>query len=167
LAPAKLDHLIYGYTAGLGRGATWALDQGIRAMGGGGAPKPSSGWDRTPGIGVFYRKSPNADAQSFQDFYNARKDLDGALRSVSEYRGSGDHEKANKRMAQLDKKYGGNALFMHGNITHATSSLKLYATRVNYIFASRTLTPDEKREQLRDTYADMLRVVRNALGKEE
>ena len=79
----------------------------------------------------------------------------------------GDYEKADARMETLDKKYGGNASFVHGSITHATSSLKYYATQVNTIFASRTLTPDQKREQLRDTYAEMLRVVRNALGKEE
>jgi len=164
LAPAKFDHLVYGYTGGLGRGVVSALDVGIDALVGGGPSSPAGGLARAPLASAFYRETPRADAQSFQEFYETRDALNGALRSVDTYRSS-DRSKADARLKALNQKYGGNARRMDSKIAFAEKGLKADGKQVNATFASVTLTPEQKRQQLNRIYERMLGRVRQALGK--
>ncbi|MCE5247953.1 DEAD/DEAH box helicase family protein [bacterium] len=165
MAPAKFDHLVYGYTAGLGRGIEGATDAGLSATGIAKDKRPSGGLARAPFVSAFYRETPRADAQSFQEFYETRDALRGALRSVDEYRASGDTAKAKARTRELDAEYGGDARLTAARIAFAETRLRTLSQQVNKAFEDPRLSPDDRRAKLNALYARMLNVVRQGLGK--
>ncbi len=160
IAPAVLDHLIYGYGAGFAQGVTKALDPVL-----GGKSKPSGGPAGWPLVGAFYRDAPRTDAESLQRFYELRGAFAGAEGSVRRYAKSGDTDRAQARLQQLVQDYGGNAAAVKDRIHEADTALKEVRDSVNQVFENAKMTPDQKRDELARLADLMVNLARYGLGE--
>lgn len=161
LAPAKLDHLIYGYGAGLARGVVQGVDPVF-----GGKSRPSSGAAGAPGLGAFYRDAPRNDAESLQRFYRLRDEIAGATGSVKRYEEAGDRARADARRQKARTELGADIGTVVGRVHAADGLLKQLRDQVNAVFASPTLSATDKRTRLDTLYLQMLDVARAGLGKQ-
>lgn len=154
LSPAKIDTLIYGYTAGVGQGAMDAVDLAV------GSHKPAGGPGRWPGVGAIFRPLASSDAETFTEFYNARDALAGLKSSVKQYRELG---KADQAQALLEKNR--KLAPFEARVPAADRQLKDFRDAVNQVFANTTMTPEQKRTALDGLYLQMLNIARQGLGK--
>lgn len=156
LSPAKIETLIYGYTAGVGSGTL----QGIDLLTPGSGSTLSSDPGHWPVVGSLYRAQVSSDAQSLTDFYEARDRLNGVKGSLTRYRQQG-------QSAQADTLRTDNADLLHreGAIRGTDAQLKAQRSQVNRIFANPALTPAQKRQQLDAVYRRMRQAARRALGQ--
>lgn len=164
LAPAKLDHLIYGYGAGLASGAVQGVDS-IAAKLGLVPKKPAGGPGQLPLVGTFYRDTVGADANSLEEFYRLRDRLAGAKGSITRYEKSGQTEQAAARQQTALKDFGPNAAAIDQRVRAADQLLKEAREAVNQVFAQPALDPDEKKELLDRLYEQMIDHARAGLGK--
>lgn len=155
VSPAKLEMIIYGYTAGVGQGALRAADPFL------GSKKPAGGAGQLPGIGALYRPLATSDAQSLSDFYTSRDALAGLKASVKEWRAMGDNDRADRAIAAARPQFGK----IEGRLGPGESAIKRFRTDVNRVFADPQLTPAQKRKALDVLYLDMLQIARAALGR--
>ncbi len=156
LSPAKIEVLIYGYTAGVGRG----ILQGIDALTTEGQKKPASGWSQWPGIGAFYRAQATSDAQSLTDFYDARDRLAGVKASIKRLQAAKDVAGARALMEAHRE-----LLRRQGAINATDRQLTAQRKTITAIFESPTMTPAEKRVRLDAAYLAARRAARRALGQ--
>lgn len=161
LAPAKLDHLIYGYGAGLAKDAVTGIDAIL-----GSKAKPDRGAAGLPGVSAFYRETPRNEAESLQRFYELRDKIAGAEGSVKRYTAAGDTVRAEDRRAQARKDFGANVDAVVERVKEADRQLKELRDGVNAVFASSAFTPADKRQRLNRLYTQMLDVARQGLGKQ-
>lgn len=156
VSPAKVDTLIYGYTAGVGQGV---LEYGLDPLLGA-SHRPAGGPGRWPAIGTLYRPNATAEAESLTEFFTARDALAGLKASVKQYRDMGREDRAqalvakNRRLAPFE-----------AGIPAAERQLKDLRDGINQVFASKTLLPEEKRQALDALYLQMIQIARTALGK--
>lgn len=156
LSPAKIETLVYGYGAGVGRGVEDAIDTVFPGK----RPMPSSGPARLPGIGAFYRPPATSEAESLTEFYDARDALTGLKGSVKRWHEAGDDARARKEIEKYRYLQPREAA-----IKEADKELKERSAAVNKIFADPTHTPAEKRQALDRVYLDMIQIARAAMGK--
>jgi hypothetical protein len=154
LSPAKIDTLIYGYTAGVGQGALAGIDVAS------GSAKPAGGPGRWPGVGTIYRPLATSDAETFQEFFTARDALAGLKASVKQYRELGKEDRA-KALVEKNRKLAPFEM----SVPAGDKQLKDLRDAVNQVFATPKLTPEEKRQALDALYLRMLNIARAALGK--
>lgn len=153
-SPAKIETLIYGYTAGVGRGVLAAGDVVL------GGDRPSGGIDQWPGIGDFYRAQATSDAQELTDFYEARDTLNGVQQSIKRWRAAGQTARIRQEQdAHHD------LIVRTGAIRGTEAQLKNQRATLERIWANPGLTPAQKQQQLADTYRRMRQAARRALGR--
>ena len=97
---ASVDHLIQGYTAGIGRYVTDTIDKGIHLVSDPDTPPtPIQGnWlTNTWGLkGIFRGPSMSGSAASLADFYRLRERVDGAVASYNDLVDRGREDAADK-----------------------------------------------------------------------
>jgi hypothetical protein len=166
VAPAILDHLIYGYTAGFGRGVVSGIDQGLRVTGQ--APTkglPSAPSQQLPVVGNYLRdRSFGASARSIQDIYDLSDAIATVEQGVKADRKHGDIESAKARIADARADL---PWQRRGAILSARQQLKDLSPRIKAIYAAppARMTPAQKRQQLDRIYEQMVAISRRALGR--
>lgn len=165
IPPAKLDHLIYGYGAGLVSGAVQGLDKGAEAVGLLDKKKPAGGAGRWPVVGAFYRETPGADARSLEQFYRLRDRVEGAVGSVRRLEKTDDEATAAKRKGEAQKEFGPDASLTLERVRATDKALTELRDDVNQVFENPRLDPDEKKELLDRLYERMVNAARAGLEK--
>src|SRR5207247_7729006 len=83
-SPAKIDNLVRGYTGGLGRYATGAVDQILRRVTGEAAPEEPAPKDKLahlPLIRAFVRQIASGEAESVEELYQNYTEAEGHRRT--------------------------------------------------------------------------------------
>lgn len=166
VAPAMLDHIIYGYTAGLGRSAVDTIDSGLRMTGQ--APTkgiPADASQRWPAVGAYLRdRSFGGSSRSIQDVYDLAQAIQTVENGAKNDREAGRPDAAAARIAagREDLPWDRRAAILSGQ-----KQLKEMGPRIRAIYAAppSDMTPAEKRERLDRLYEQMVAVSRRALGR--
>jgi hypothetical protein len=161
ISPLKVEHVFYGYTAGLGRASIWAGEKAAGAISGNKRNRPILSGADTPVIRAFATPEvPNSPA-SVAKFY---EDLD-ALRKLRDSRKSAvkipNGPAAGARELTADEK---TKLRRLESAAKQLSGLSARATQIQYDAA---LAPDEKRKQLTAIQKQKVNTARRALGLSE
>jgi hypothetical protein len=166
VAPANLDHLIFGYSASLGRIAVGAADLALRSLGiADPSRRPDRQMQQQPVIGNFLRtRSFGASSRSIQDIYDfstAVTDYEASRRVDSE---RGDDARARRRLEEHTQ-----AWWWPRRRLIAAERKKFTALgqRIREIYEAppSRLTSQQKREQLDRIYESMARGAARALGR--
>jgi predicted RNA methylase len=166
VSPSKIDHIAYGYFAGLGRAAMEAPSVLTRLSGQSSAP--AGGASDLPVVGTFFRpRALSAQATSLQDLYDFSERLSGAKRGMELYAKRGDYEQVKEIRQTLGPIVAGRPSLdvAARSINEGVRELKELRPQIDAIFASKTLTPQQKREQLDRVYEAMVQTARMALGR--
>jgi hypothetical protein len=166
VSPAKIDHILYGYTASMGRAATQVVtDPVVRLLQGKDAPAlPASPPQRWPVAGVFYRdESPSSRAESLQEFYDGLRALERYAADYRRWQQEDPAEAARFKAEQATQVW----FTRHREMRAAARRLQAHRTRIDGIYAAppERLTPPQKRERLNAVRAEMIAIARQALGK--
>jgi hypothetical protein len=167
VSPAKIDHVVFGYTAGFGRGVVeWGSDPLLRRAGL--APTknpPAVPSQRQPLVGVFVREAAySSSSQDIEDFYDQYEAMQGYQASVTRYLKAGDRARAETRKAQAAKE----PFFTHSaEIKAAAAAFKDVGKEIDRIYKAppAEMTPQQKRETLDRVYERMVDIARKALGR--
>jgi hypothetical protein len=165
MAPAKLDHLIYGYGGGLAGGVAQAADTVFETLGLA-RKKPAGGGGRWPFVGAFYREAAGSDAQSLQEFYRLRDRVTGAVQSLHRYEKTLEPGKLQERQQQAVQQFGPKPDEVRARVNQAAQTLSELRGGVDQVFANPRMTPAEKKELLDRLYEQMINVARHGLGKD-
>ncbi|MGE0590930.1 MAG: LPD38 domain-containing protein [Vicinamibacterales bacterium] len=166
VSPAKIDHIIFGYTAGLGRGTVGALDEGLSLVGI--APRknlPAKPTQQVPVVGRLRRDAAfESGSQSVQDLYDVAEAIAKVEGSVKRDLESGRRDSALARVAKAEQ-----ALPWQRReaIKAARKAFRDLGQRIDAIYAAppERLTPEAKRAQLDAVYRQMTSIARVALGR--
>lgn len=161
LAPAHVDHLIYGYTAGMGRGVTKGIDLALSATGVVKSKPQGRGLSDVPGLGSFVRGKTgvSATSASLTRLYRELEDLEGLKKGVKRYVEVGEPEKARRVMADSPE-----APARLHRLQQAATAIRAVRKDVDDVFKHPTLSSSEKRDLLDRAYEAMTNIARNALG---
>lgn len=156
--PSKIENLIYGYTAGLGRLTTEGIDSLIKEFKIVDAPPdPSMTASDIPGLRGFTQRFPSANTRSIERFY------DKYSRAKQEF--ESQRELAGKR---------GKSSLGAPDTTHPTdlkgmeakaNTLSAYRKMAKVIHEGKGISPEAKRDALDRIYMSMINVARDGLGK--
>lgn len=162
MPPAIIDHLVYSYGAGLARGVvSEAIDPALRMIGGRDqAIAPARSAQSLPGVGAFVRDAAGTDAMSIAELYALRDRLRAVPSTVKRYEAEGSHDKAEAFANRYP-----NRLAEQRRVNAAAETIKDLRDRVSSIYASKTLSPGAKREQLDRALEGMVNAARKGLGK--
>lgn len=159
VAPAKVEHLIYGYFAGLGSAALQA--PGMLARVSGRSTAPAGTMSDVPVVGSFYRdRRVSSQATSLQDLYDASELLNASVRAAKIYIRSGERGKVDEirtRVGALGSR--------KTRIDQAVTALRELRPAIDEIYRSTSMTPEAKRDRLDRLYEGMVEIARNALGR--
>ena len=176
MSPARIDHLVYGYTAGIGRGVTAAIDEMFFLRD---APTPESDIPFGEfGVRAFYGGTSVGRA-SLQQFYERNEEIEGATTSIRTYLqrgGEGDREKAETIAKQaglrVTRRRDSSGRWRYSytspertRINTARRRLQDIRGAVDRVFNSTTMKPREKRKALEDLGLLQVNISREALGR--
>jgi hypothetical protein len=92
-SPSKIDNVLRGYTGGLGRVGTEAVDAAVRATGPEQPPRPAEGLQhRLPGVRGFTVREPGASSESAERFYRRLEESTRAKKTTDLYKREGRWE---------------------------------------------------------------------------
>jgi Large polyvalent protein associated domain 38 len=158
--PAKIENLIYGYTAGLGAMALSASDYlaSLKAE----AVLPAKSMADRVGIRAFVARSPGGSSESIEKFYTeynraqtARETL-LSLQRERRFEKMRDYFKAHKpELAEYEKL---------NSIAEVLSALRKQSQTVRQ---SKEITPDEKKQRLDTLTFKMIDFARRGVKKDE
>jgi hypothetical protein len=166
-SPAKIDHLIYGYTSGIGRMGTDFFDRMLFNE-----RRPSKGVADIPGMRALYTGSGlSASSASIDQFYRERDRLNGEAARIRRLYQSGAEDAAFNAADAA-----GMTIDVQGSRTVVTnderrhieaSARKLRELRALFdpIYESEELSPREKQKQLDEIVESMVNEARFALNK--
>jgi len=165
VSPAKLDHLIFGYTAGVGRGVVeHGLDPVQRLLGL--APTktpPKKPMRQLPLVGTFVREQAyDGTAQDLDDFYEEWEKLQGYDDSMADYQKAGDRARYTARLAEAKGEIYGTR---RAELKQAQADLKALRQDINAVYKAPNRTPEEKRVRLDELYREMVDAARAGLGR--
>lgn len=166
VAPALIDHLIYGYTAGFGRGVVGGMDTGLEALGV--VPRkglPARPTQQLPIVGAFADAGGySGGAQSIQDIYDLADRFATVTESVKTDLKRGDPASADARLARARESLPWTS---RDAILEARTALKELGPEIKAIYAAPPdqMTPEQKREKLDAVRAEMVDISRRALGR--
>ena len=153
-SPDKIQHLILGYTAGLGRVALEQTDKIVRELGVLDVkPDPSMTLSDIPGIRAFVARFPSSSSRSIEQFYDRYTEMKTKFESAKEkagVRGIGLQIPQPDTLRQYEQ---------------TAKALSVLRKAVDLTWRSKTMTPEKKRETMDRIYMNMINVSRNALGK--
>jgi hypothetical protein len=166
VAPANIDHLIFGYTASLGRIAVGGIDLALQSLG---AADPSNRPTRQAQhrfvVGNFLRtRSFGASSQSIQDIYDFSTAVGGLEASQQADRDRGDRARGRRREEKLSQEWWWPR---RDAILAERKRFKVLGKRIRGIYDApeSSLTMYQKRTRLDLLYEDMSRGAANALGR--
>jgi hypothetical protein len=144
-SPYKVDNMIRGYGAGLGKYATAGLDKILEKAGAGELPpQEAKKWSELPVVNAFTVDSTGG-GQVMNDFYDTldrlRKENNSAKRNEAEYERSEEYKYLNKASSEISK----------------------LRNEYRQIQGSYDLSPKEKRNQLDELDSQMNQLAREAL----
>lgn len=166
IAPLKIDHIIYGYTAGSGRSVVSAVDDQLRRVGL--APPdaaPANHLAQKPVIGTFLDDGAKGfSSQHIQDLYDAAEEIERLEGSVKQYVKKGDRARAIERVQDdRDQPW----FDRRSQVKAAAAAFRELAPAIKAIYAlpPDKMSPEEKRRRL-DAIADRMDAIAlQALGK--
>jgi hypothetical protein len=166
VAPANLDHLIFGYTASLGRIAVSGLDVALRSLDlAEPSRRPARQLQQEFVIGNFLRtRSFGASSRSIQDIYDfstAVRDLEASMRTDED---RGDPARARRRRARIEQEPWWPR---RGPIMAQRKRFTALGKRIRAIYEApqSRMSPSQKREELNRIYESMTRGAASALGR--
>lgn len=167
-APAKIDHLIYGYTSGIGRMATQAVDDII------GRQRPAGGPRDILGLNALYTgRSFGMSTASINQFYLELEQLQGAADTVRRHLQAGDTERAQQVASehQLRVEAAGSQIrVLSPRLTalrKRQEALKDLRGEIDRIYRDGRMTPVEKRHALDRLTERMVNLARGGIGRAE
>lgn len=166
VAPAKIDHILYGYTVNMGRAATeYLADPLVRALQGTEkAPAPSKQVQQWPVVGVFYRDdAASSRADSVTEFYRRYREMQGFERSYKRWLlENPTHAKTRQADAAREPWFRDPKGW-----DRAAKDLRDLRKRIDAIYAAprSAMSPAQKREALTAIRSQMVAITRQALGK--
>ena len=169
IAPAQLDHLIFGYTAGAGRGAIeYAADPLLTAIGAATpkAERAAKPWQQAPAIGNFVRDHTfGPQSKSIQDLYDVAEAIVAVEQGIKVEQQAGQPARAVARLKEAREEL---PWQRKAAILNARQQLKEESAKIRKLYAapSHVLSPLQKRERLDKHYERMVAISRRALGRE-
>lgn len=143
-SPAKIDNLMYGYFAGLGRHAVNTTDAILKGTGiVNSVPEPAPTLADTPVVKAFVVSNPaGSSSNSVNDFYETRTEVTKKYNRYKDIAETGDAEKAREYLAdnpdiKLYKAYN----------TVASQISEMRKAR-DAVYNSSTMSPEDKRKKI-------------------
>lgn len=166
VAPSMLDHLIFGYTAGFGRGVVSGIDVGLTTTGAASDKNmPARPWQQQPVVGNFLRDvSFGPSAQSIQDLYDVSELIATVEAGIKTDRRRG---RPASGLARIDAAKQDLPWDRRRAIHRARQSLQELSPTIKAIYAAppAAMSPAQKRERLDRLYERMAAIARHALGR--
>jgi hypothetical protein len=145
-SPLMLQNYIRAWGGTLGQNAVLAADTGYKALGlTDKAPAPTKGLADIPVIRAFVSRYPSANAQPIQDFYEKNKAIEEKVNARKQAMRRGDDATATDYAAQVDARTQG-----------IKKQLDFGHREVRRVLNDREMTPNDKRETIRQTYLKMI-----------
>lgn len=163
---AKVDSLIYGYSAGMGKYATDIIDKPIRwwARRAGdteGATMSGDVLTDSWGLRALFRRSAAAgNAASITQFYKAKNQLLGVQRAIKNDKAAGNQAKARERKAENQHLFD-----LSGRMKRTDREIKVIRRKLLQLEENKVLDGIQKRKQNDRLYEEMVDWSRWALGK--
>ncbi|WP_257621847.1 LPD38 domain-containing protein [Aeromonas hydrophila] len=151
-SPKQLEHLLIGYTGTVGSYVMAVADGVIRAS----RPGESASWraDEVPLVKAVYRGTgPAKFTQHMEDFYRMLNEVNQLKRTVDQYRGEGEDDKADELLEEQ-----GGILKARRNLSRTQQQIRVLRNRIELLHRDRTLSAEEKRQRI-----DKLLASRNEL----
>jgi hypothetical protein len=146
-SPAEIENLIRGWTGGLGMYALTAADKALRVAGiAPGRVAPSATLSDIPFVKGFAVRYPSSDAESIQRFYDGYGKVSQLLSTAQQVEKEGKYGEA---MAILSS---GNLARLE-NVKAALTNGHRF---VEAVYANPSITPEEKRKLIDQTYLSMI-----------
>lgn len=166
VSPLKIDHLIFGYTAGFGRGVVESIDEEMRTVGLAPADKrPAKGLSQRTGIGVFLDDgSIGFSSRHIQDLYDAAEAIERAEGSIKQFVKLRDVDRARERVREATEE----PWYPHrARIKDAKKAFKDLAPTLKAIYDAPPdkMTAAEKRQALNEVADRMNTIAQRALGR--
>lgn len=138
VSPRQIDHMIYGYTGNLGKGAMKVVDTGLHATGL--SDKPVQPWTQAwiPVVGGFLRE-PYANSKIVRDYY---AELDKQRSYVEAYKLDRKTDKNAKLDEDFDRKW-------YARLKAGEKAMGEFAKRERAILDNPKLTSEQVEEQRR------------------
>ncbi len=160
IAPIYFDHLVYGYTTNWGKAATTSMDATfLRNIEEVPSPDKESGkstFAELSGLKSFLATNPNYGAVSIQSIFEMNEKLTGIKNAVR----SRDEE-GKKSLLEENKDLWSKRHIVQG----AYRQIKTIGKKIKSIYEHETMSPDQKKKELRHHFDRMLEVSRKALDK--
>lgn len=162
VSPSKIDHVIYGYGAGVARGVVDATSWIGRAAGAFRdiPEKPDSGWRKVPLIGALYREGLDSSSESLNRFYKDLDEIRGVTRGTKIYQKAGDAGKA-------DELKGTDLFARRQKVIAGDKQMEFQRKALRRVFEDRKKTPDQKRQEVDAIYYNIVNIARRAIGESE
>ncbi len=142
-SPKKLEHLVTGYTGGMGAFVMGISDFPARAMGDYGSA-PAYRAEQIPLLGTFLQGSaPARSTQSMQDFYSLLRESNQVYSTIREYVEEGKTDDAEKlKNENID------VLRKRPILNHAQKQFNALRNEMELIERDKSLNADQKRERI-------------------
>lgn len=157
--PAKIDHLIYGYTAGMGRGIVKGIDTVASLLGLTERRLPAPDLDDAPLVGTFYRSRTTSDVPALQRLYELERKARGAVASRNAFERRGEPEKA----AAVEDEHA-ELLNAVPGYRAALREIREVRGQIDALFADTTMGPVEKRDAMNELHREIEAIAADALG---
>lgn len=157
-SPKQLEHLLIGYTGTMGSYVMAAADGLIRAV----RPGESASWraDEIPLVKAVYRGTgPAKSTQHMEDFYRMLNEVNQLKRTVDQYRGEGEDDKADELLEEQ-----GGILKARRNLSRNLQQVRVLRNRIELLQRDRTLSAEEKRQRIDRLLASRNELVYNAVS---
>lgn len=161
VSPAKIEHIFYGHTAGLGRAALLGAETAKRAITGETRNRPAASWAETPFLRAFSTPEVPNNPASVNKLY---EEMD-KLRKIRDSRKSA--EKIPNGPAAGARAMTREERSMLGRLEQAArtlSGMNAQATKIQY---DKTMSPEEKQAKLIRIQKDKVNRAARALGLKE
>jgi hypothetical protein len=158
ISPIYFDHLIYGYFTNWGKGATTIVDSAfLKKMDEVPAPDKEAGrstFAELTGLKSFLATNPNYGAVSIQQIFEMNDKISGLKNTMKNRDEAGKKEIINENKELWSKRH---------KIINSYRRIKSLGKKVKDIYEHKTMSPADKKKELRTTFDKMLEVSRKAL----
>ncbi len=161
LSPSRFDHLVFGYGAGMARGMVrHGIDPVLDMLEGDKPARPTTRTGQLPLVGTFFTdRNMTTSAKSLREFWDLWKKTSDTRLSINKYKSEKRYDRARERAKDLPSPY------QQERLTQAVKRLRGQSKLLDGIYASHSMTPDEKAERRDKIAHNMVNIARRALGK--
>ena len=164
LSPAQLDHLFYGYTAGIGRDITEFMDEGIVKIKGADKPvRPAKRLTERAPVSVFVSSGPASSSKSISDLYKLVDRIEGLETAIKRNTGN---RKIRIRLQRELQDVLREVPSSRKQIKRARTFMSNRFRVIKNIYANPRLSSQEKRKRIDNELRNIVDRARVTLGKE-